>query len=148
MIEEDLAHQQTRTERAANEEEQLRRQQDAGEVGTERSGLRIERAEEEVRVERGKEFGKHNPGAEQERHREQHDGERAVATLIVAGLAIAVEDVDERDRCYSANQKIVDHVGQVERRVIRIGNAACAEHMRDVLLAHQTKQAREYGRDH
>src|ERR1700679_95779 len=57
LVEEDLAYQQARAQHAAGEEEQLRGQQDAGEVGTQRGGRGVEAAEEEMGVEGSEDLG-------------------------------------------------------------------------------------------
>jgi len=81
--------------------------------------------------------------AEHEGHGDDDYGECTIFGFGVARLAMAVEDVDERDGGYSADEEVVDHVGEIEGGVVGVGNVAGSEDVGDVLGSHQAEQAGE-----
>ncbi len=59
-----------------------------------------------------------------------------------------VQDAYQRDRRHPSHQEVVDHVGQVEGRVVGVGLPPGTEYVGDVLRPHQTQYAGEQRRNH
>jgi len=97
LIKKNFADLQTRTHDAANEEEQLRGNDDARHGGAESDFGRVvaKAFVGEQDVLRSKDFGQQDAETEDNEHGGENDGEGAVASFFVAGFAIAVEDGDE-----------------------------------------------------
>ena len=117
-------------------------EEDAGDAGAEdalgRGGVEIDAGEEW-----GEDLGEEDGAAEDDDHGVEDDGEGAFAFGFVVVGAIAVEDGDEGDGGGSADEEIVDPLGEVEGYVVGVGVVACAEFVGDVLVADQADDARE-----
>ena len=129
-------------EDSAGEEEELAGEEDAGDVGAEdafgRGGVEVE-----ADVVGGEDLGEDDGGAEDEDHGVEDDGEGALAFGFVVVGAVAVEDGDEGDGGCSADEEVVDELGEVEGYVVGVGVVACAEFVGDELVADEADDAGE-----
>ncbi len=120
----------------------MRGEEDAGDAGAEealgRGGVEVDAGEE-----RGEDFGEEDGAAEDDDHGVEDDGEGALAFGFVVVGAVAVEDGDEGDGGGSADEEVVDPLGEVEGYVVGVGVVACAELVGDVLVADKADDAGE-----
>ena len=115
-------------------------------MGAEGGGGGVKAAEKNAGVKGGEKLGEENGGAEDDGHGDEDDGEGAVGGGFITGLAVAVEDVDERDGGDAADQEITDHVREDEGEVVRVGGVAGAKNVGDVFGAEEAEQAGHRGR--
>src|SRR5271170_1012535 len=119
---------------ASSEEKELRGEQDAGDARAEdangRGGIEVD-ASEGGSID----FGEEDSSAEDDSHRVENDGEGTLAFGFVVGGAIAVEDGDEGDGGGSADEEVIEQLGEDEGDVVGVGVVACAELVGDVLVA-------------
>ena len=148
LVEEDLADEEARAEDSADEEEERAGEDDAGEAGAEERALGGEFGEGDAGVEGGEELGDQDGDGEDDHHGVEDDGERAVCALFVAGVAVAVEDGDEGDGGYSADEEVAEHVGELEGGVVGVGGLAGAEDVVDVFCADEAEDSGEEGGGH
>ncbi len=99
--------------------------------------------EVEADVVAGEDFAEDDGGAEDEHHGVEDDGEGAFAFGFVVVGAVALEDGDEGDGGRSADEEIVDELGEVEGYVVGVGAVACAEFVGDELIADEADDSRE-----
>ena len=111
LVEEDLADEEFGADDTADEEEELRGEQEAGERGAEGGVLRGEAVEFITGIDGSEDLCEQYGGAENEDHGIEYDGEGVVATFFVSVGTIAVEDGDERDGGYAADEEVGEHVG-------------------------------------
>ena len=150
LVEEDLADLKARAHAGADEEEELRGKDDAGERGAEMGaeGVGAEAGVGEPDVPGRGDFGEDDTGGEDDEHGGEDDGEGAVGTFVVAALAVAVEDGDERDGDGSSGEEVAEEVGEFEGGAVGILRGSGTEEVVDVFNAHQGEQAGAEGAQH
>jgi hypothetical protein len=150
LVEEDFADLEARAHDAADEEEELRRQDEAGHAGAEGGfeGVVAEAFVGEENVFRGEDFGEENAYTEDDEHGGEDDGERSVAAFFVARFAVPVEDGDEGDGGGSADEEVGEEIGEFEGGAVGILGDACAEEDVNVFDADEGQDSRKNGREH
>ena len=150
LVEKDFADLEARAHDAADEEEELRGEDEACHGRAERGleGIVTESFVGEQDVLGGEDFGEENADAEDDEHGGEYDGERAVAAFFVAGFAVAVEDSDERDGSGSADEEISEEVWEFEGGAVGVLSDACTEEEVDVFDADEGQESRQNGREH
>ena len=111
-------------------------------------GMRAETLVGEQEILRGEDFAEQDAAAEHDQHGGEDDGERAVAALFVAGLAIAVEDGDERDGGRTADEEVGEQVGKLEGGLVGVLLGPGAPELVDDLDADEAEQAGGDGAEH
>jgi len=142
LVEEDFSDLQARTHNAADEEEQLRGNDDARHGGAEGDFSRIvaKAFVGKQDVLRRKDFGQQDADTEDNKHGGEDDGEGSVASFFVAGFAIAVEDRDQRYGGCAADEEVGEQVGKLEGCAIGVLCDARAEEGVDVFDADECEE--------
>ena len=137
-----LRTRRTEAKDPSGEEEQLRGKENAGDAGAEDS-LRGGRVEVDAGEEWGEDFGEEDGGAEDDDHGVEDDGESSLAFGFVVVGAVAVEDGDKGDGGGTADEEVVDPLGEIEGHVVGVGVVAGAEFVGDVLVADEADDSGE-----
>jgi hypothetical protein len=150
LVQEDFADLQARTHDTANEEEQLRWNDNARHGGAEGDFCRVAAKTfiSEQNILGRKDFGQQNAETEHKEHGGEDDGERAVAPFFVAGFAIAIEDGDERDGGCATDEEIGEQIGEFKRCAVGVLRDSGAEQGVDVFDADEGKDTGEHRRKH
>ena len=94
--------------------------------------------QEDADVEGRKNFAEDDGCAQHQQHGAENDGHCLFALVFAALFAVATEDGDEGNGSGAACQQIGEHVGQLKRGGVGIGERTRAEQERDDLDAHQS----------
>ena len=137
MIDKDFSDEEAGSEYSSGEEEELAGKEEACEVGAEGGGFRVEAGEKGAGVEGGEELREEDGEAEDDEHGIEDDRQGAVCSGVVSCVAVAVEDGDEGDAGYAADEEVADHVGKLEGGGVGVGQVACAEDVGNVFGADQ-----------
>ncbi len=145
---EQAARKQHRGHDAADVEEDLRRQQDAGEVNAEIELIGVETAEQVALDLRSEDFGEDGADPQHDRHHGDDDGEGLLRVLFFVLREEAGVDGNEGDGGGAAGDNVVQPVGNGETGDVGIGLRAGAEGPGDVGLADVSDDARRHDGRH
>ena len=128
--------------------EQLRRQQNAGQVDAKLHLLRIELGEEKARNLGRKDFRQDNPDSQHGGHHGDDDRESLLRLAFLFLREKAGVDRNEGDGSSSAGHQVVQPVGNCEAGDVGVGRRSGAERVGNVGLAHVADHPREHDRRH